>query len=120
MQGDRSGVEKISKDATHWVTLVDKGLITGVKDVKQIDTVLADVFEQSSAIDRQHVKLEKAQNWTPRAMAASGPLSRDPDSPRYSPSGVWGNPTLASEDKGRRLLTAIIDDLLAVVEVLGA
>jgi len=52
-------------------------------------------------------------------MAASGPFSRNnPDNPRFSPSGVWGDPTLASEDKGHRLLAAMVDDLLAAVETL--
>jgi creatinine amidohydrolase/Fe(II)-dependent formamide hydrolase-like protein len=50
------------------------------------------------------------------AMATSGPFSRsNTDNPR---AGIWGDPTLASEDKGHRLLAAMVDDLLAVVEVL--
>jgi creatinine amidohydrolase/Fe(II)-dependent formamide hydrolase-like protein len=52
-------------------------------------------------------------------MAVSGPFSRsNPDNPRFSPAGVWGDPTLASEDKGRHLLAAMVDDLLAAVETL--
>jgi len=35
---------------------------------------------------------------------------------RFSPTGVWGDPTLASEQKGRRLLAAMVDDLLALIE----
>jgi creatinine amidohydrolase/Fe(II)-dependent formamide hydrolase-like protein len=31
---------------------------------------------------------------------------------------VWGDPTLASDEKGRRLLAAIVGDLLAAVEAL--
>jgi creatinine amidohydrolase len=42
-----------------------------------------------------------------------GPLSPDDSfSPNYSPSGSYGDPTLASADKGKRLLAAILDDLL--------
>jgi len=42
-----------------------------------------------------------------------GPLSLDdPDSPNYSPSGSFGDPTLASADKGRKVLAAILEDLL--------
>ena len=36
----------------------------------------------------------------------------DPASPNYAPSGSFGDPTLASADKGARLLAAILDDLL--------
>ena len=52
-------------------------------------------------------------------MAVSGPFSRsEQDNPRFSPSGVWGDPTLASDEKGRRLLAAMVDDLFAAVEAL--
>ncbi len=81
----------------------------------------ADELETSIllAIGREHVALDKAEAWTPHAMGLRGPYSRgDPDNPRFSPSGVWGDPTLASEDKGRRLLAAMVDDLLAAVEAL--
>ncbi len=83
----------------------------------------ADELETSIllAIDREHVAMDKAEMWTPPSMAISGPFSRsDPDNPRFSPSGVWGDPTLASDEKGRRLLAAMLDDLFAAVEALHA
>ena len=44
---------------------------------------------------------------------SSGTLSPDdPSSPNYAPSGSFGDPTLASADKGARLLAAILDDLM--------
>ncbi|MGD9000049.1 MAG: creatininase family protein [Granulosicoccaceae bacterium] len=82
----------------------------------------ADEIETSMllAIDRQHVALDKARAWTPTAAGVAGPFSRsDPANPRYSPAGVWGDPTLASEDKGQRLLAAIVEDLLAAIEGLA-
>ena len=81
----------------------------------------ADELETSIllAIGHEHVALDKAETWTPLAMAVSGPFSRsEQDNPRFSPSGVWGDPTLASDEKGRRLLAAIVDDLFAAVDVL--
>ena len=36
----------------------------------------------------------------------------DPSSPNYAPSGSFGDPTLASAEKGERLRAAIFDDLL--------
>jgi len=83
----------------------------------------ADELETSImlAIGRDCVALDKAQAWVPAAMSGSGAFSRsDPRAPRFSPAGVWGDPTLASEEKGRRLLAAMLDDLLAAVENLGA
>ena len=78
----------------------------------------ADELETSIvlAIDRQYVSLDKAVAWTPASMAVDGPFSRDRHNPRYSPAGVWGDPTLADEEKGRRLLAAMVDDLLAHVK----
>jgi creatinine amidohydrolase len=81
----------------------------------------ADEIETSIllVIGREHVALDKAETWTPPAMAVSGPFScSEQDHPRFSPSGVWGDPTLASVQKGHRLLAAIVDDLLAAVETL--
>lgn len=47
------------------------------------------------------------------AVPAPGPLSRDDQhSANYSPSGSYGDPTLASVDKGTRLLAAILEDLM--------
>lgn len=85
---------------------------------EQVSGGHADELETSIllAIDRQYVSLDKAVAWTPAAMASSGPFSRDQHNPRFSPAGVWGDPTLASEEKGRRLLAAMVDDLLALIE----
>jgi creatinine amidohydrolase len=42
-----------------------------------------------------------------------GPLSpSDPNSPNYSPSGSFGDPTLASAEKGKTILAAIVADLM--------
>ena len=82
----------------------------------------ADELETSIllAIGPEHVAQDKAAAWTPSVMAVSGPFSRsDPDNSRFSPSGVWGDPTLASADKGRRLLAAMVEDLVAAVDTLA-
>lgn len=42
-----------------------------------------------------------------------GPLSlSDPNAPNYSPSGSFGDPTLASAEKGKTILAAIVADLM--------
>jgi creatinine amidohydrolase len=51
---------------------------------------------------------------SPFSAAGPAPGPRSPDdqrSPNYSPSGSYGDPTLASVDKGTRLLAAILEDL---------
>jgi len=50
-----------------------------------------------------------------------GPLTRDPAGPGvYSPTGSWGDPTLATRDKGERLVHALVEALVADVERLRA
>jgi creatinine amidohydrolase len=45
--------------------------------------------------------------------AATGPLTpTDSTSPNYCPSGSYGDPTLASREKGEILLAAIMDDIV--------
>jgi creatinine amidohydrolase len=73
----------------------------------------ADELETSImlAIDPHKVDLDKAvccDQWPMQS-----PFNRsDPDAPNYSPSGVYGDPTLASASKGRRLLQAMVADIM--------
>jgi creatinine amidohydrolase len=53
--------------------------------------------------------------------SGTGPLTRQPDGPgTYSPTGSWGDPTLATRAKGERLVHALVDALVADVEALRA
>jgi creatinine amidohydrolase len=50
-----------------------------------------------------------------------GGLTRDPNGPgTYSPSGTWGDPTLASREKGRIVVEAFVIALAAEIEELRA
>lgn len=57
------------------------------------------------------VDMSKARPWVSRKMQ-SGPFSRDPSNPNYSPDGVYGDPTLATKEKGEKLLAAMLEDVL--------
>jgi creatinine amidohydrolase len=49
----------------------------------------------------------------------AGPLTRDPHGPGvYSPTGTWGDPTLATRAKGERIVQALVDALVADVDAL--
>jgi len=51
--------------------------------------------------------------------AGRGPLTRNPAGPGiYSPSGTWGDATLATRTKGERLVEALVDAIVADVEAL--
>jgi creatinine amidohydrolase len=49
-----------------------------------------------------------------------GGLTRDPDAKRgvYSPTGAWGDPTLATREKGRIVVEALVERLLHSIEKL--
>jgi creatinine amidohydrolase len=48
-----------------------------------------------------------------------GPLTRDPKgSGTYSPTGIWGDPTLATREKGEKLVEALVAGLVKEIEAL--
>src|SRR3954454_15655133 len=50
---------------------------------------------------------------------SDGPLTRDPHAKgTYSPSGVWGDATLATREKGRIVIEALVKSILAEIEQL--
>ena len=51
-----------------------------------------------------------------------GPLTRDPHNKAgvYSPSGVWGDPTLATRRKGKLLVEALVRGIVRELRDLGA
>jgi len=68
------------------------------------------------AIAPEKVRMERAEAAESAASEARKfPLSPyfDPDA-HFSPSGATGDPTLADAEKGRRLLQAIVDDIVAL------
>lgn len=77
----------------------------------------ADELETSImlAIAPELVDRAKARPWANRRMQP-GPLRRtDAEHPNYSPQGHYGDPTLATSEKGRALLQAMLDDLLGLL-----
>jgi len=81
----------------------------------------ADEIETSMMlyIKPEVVRMQRAQrDIDPDGQA--GPLTRDPDtaSGTYSPTGAWGDPTLATREKGRVVTEAIVEHLVTAVEML--
>ncbi len=62
------------------------------------------------AIDPECVQMESAQPGLENIQ--KGPLNRwNPADPNYCPSGAMGDPTLATPEKGQKMLAAILDDI---------
>jgi creatinine amidohydrolase len=52
-------------------------------------------------------------------LSKEGGLTRDPNGKEtYSPSGVWGDATLATREKGRIVVEALVKSILAEIEQL--
>jgi len=53
--------------------------------------------------------------------SGTGGLTRDPKSKGiYSPTGIWGDPTLATREKGRIVVEAMVEGMVAEVKALAA
>ena len=81
----------------------------------------ADEIETSMmlVIDPAHVDMSKAvKDYHPD----KGDFTRDPDAGTgtYSPTGIWGDPTLATREKGRFVVEAFVDALAQEIEELRA
>ena len=78
----------------------------------------ADEIETSLmlVLDPASVDMTKAvKDLHPKA----GPFTRDPTRPgTYSPTGTWGDPTLATRERGERVLEAWVAGLLRDIEAL--
>ncbi len=58
----------------------------------------------------QSVDMKKAARDIP-AVDGPGPLSLDPKNPRYSPTGIYGDATLATLEKGRIVVEAMVEGI---------
>ena len=88
---------------------------------KQEGGTHADEIETSMMlyIDPTSVDMRKAvKDYHP---SAAGGLTRDPKGPgSYSPSGVFGDPTLATREKGRIVVEALVSSIVTDIERLRA
>ena len=77
----------------------------------------ADEIETSMLlyIDPSLVDMTKAaKDYHP---SGQGGLTRDPKGPgTYSPTGIWGDATLATREKGRRVVEAMVEGMLREIE----
>jgi creatinine amidohydrolase len=81
----------------------------------------ADEIETSMVLYMQPsaVRMERAR--ADGLGGGSGPLTRDPNrkDALYSPSGIFGDATLATREKGERVVEASVSDLLREIDLLA-
>jgi len=80
----------------------------------------ADEIETSMMlyIDSGLVDMKKAvKDYHPEG---TGGLTRTPGAPgTYSPTGIWGDPTLATRAKGRKVVEAMVEDMVTEIAALA-
>jgi creatinine amidohydrolase len=89
------------------------------KKLRQSGGTHADEIETSMTlyIAPETVQMKKAtRDLSPNQ---TGPLTRDPKGPgTYSPTGAWGDPTLATREKGRAVVEGLVATILKDIEEL--
>lgn len=70
------------------------------------------------AIAPDRVRMKLAKPWENANMRHGKFVRADSSHPNYSPDGIYGNPTLATREKGEQLLEAMVDDLVAALRLL--
>lgn len=105
------------------ITLRYTDILNAAKEVekqvaKQPEGTHADELETSQMlyIAPQTVDMTKASKDFPKG---TGPLQwRDPKTSRYSPSGIYGDATLATREKGEKIVQAEIEFIVREIEAL--
>jgi creatinine amidohydrolase/Fe(II)-dependent formamide hydrolase-like protein len=64
--------------------------------------------------------MSRAKPWVRQKMQAGALVLNDKSHSNYSPDGVFGDPTLATKEKGELLLKAMIEDIRELISAKGA
>jgi len=94
------------------------------KAAEQSEGTHADELETSMMlmIRPEVVHLERARRDIDPRGKRSGPLTRDPESLTgvYSPTGAWGDPTLATSEKGQVMAETLIERIVQCMNELAS
>lgn len=70
------------------------------------------------AIAPDRVRMNFAKPWESATMRHGKFVRADASHPNYSPDGICGNPTLATREKGQKLVGAMLDDVVETLRLL--
>ena len=123
-----TGISTVRALAPAAEELAKDGILLRYTDLKCLEPIEKEVCRQEAGshadeaetsmllwIDPASVDMSKAVKDCDTK--GKGPLTRDPSKPgTYSPSGVWGDPTLATREKGEKLCEGLVAILLEEIE----
>jgi creatinine amidohydrolase len=110
-------------------TLASEGVTLRYFEWDEIDGVVKKVQQQAGGSHADEIETSMMLYIAPNTVRMSravkdlspdrpGPLTRDPKATdrTYSPTGAWGDPTLATNEKGQILVEATVRTILADIE----
>lgn len=111
--------------------LVSEGVLLGYTDIGKItESVEKEVKKQEGGTHADEIETSMMLYIAPESVNMSkavkdynpdkGPLTRNPNNPQgtYSASGIWGDPTLATKEKGEKIVEAMVIGILQDIEAL--
>jgi len=109
--------------------LAAEGITLKYFDWDEIDAVVKKVQQQQGGSHADEIETSMMLYIAPNTVRVSravkdlspdrpGPLTRNPKSTEgtYSPTGAWGDPTLATKDKGQILVEATVKAILSDIQ----
>ncbi len=113
--------------------LASDGITLTYFDFAEIDGVVKQVQQEPEGTHADEIETSMMLFIAPETVTMSkaekdlhpdrrGPLTRDPDAKEglYSPTGAWGDPTLATKEKGRIVTEATVKAILSDIQNLEA
>ncbi len=97
---------KAGEDAVHAVETQEGGTHADEIETSMMLYIKPDIVDMNKAV----------KDYDPRNLRS---LTRDRNRPHtYSPTGIWGNPTLATKEKGQKVTEAVVRDILKDIKAL--
>jgi creatinine amidohydrolase len=124
-----TGISTIKPLSEAAKTLSSEGITLMFFDFKQIDGVVQQVRQETAGTHADEIETSMMLYIAPETVRMSkaekdlhrhhpGGLTRDPNAPEktYSPTGAWGDPTLATREKGQIIVRATVKAILSDIE----
>jgi len=107
----KDGIEMRYTDLNRFEDLEKKVRTSGGTHADEIETSMM-LYIAPDSVDMKKATRDLHEN-------KPGPLTRDPNKPgTYSPTGAWGDPTLATREKGKIIVEGMVSGILKEIEEL--
>ncbi len=107
----KDGIEMRYTDLNRFDDLEKKVRTSGGTHADEIETSMM-LYIAPNSVDMKKASRDLHEN-------KPGPLTRDPNKPgMYSPTGAWGDPTLATKEKGKIVVEGMVIGIVKEIEEL--